>query len=106
MDATLVEKKFARIGARAAVRPLTPARARQRGPFLIDIGHDRDGEFFDIQGETSADLSVLDVQPKDRHLLLMLRIPSERNGLPDTKNKFLCGHDERHWFVAAVPSQG
>jgi hypothetical protein len=23
--------------------------------------------------------------------------------LPDIKHKFLCGHDERHWFVAAVP---
>ena len=21
------------------------------------------------------------------------------------KNKFLCGHDERHWFVAAVPGR-
>jgi len=21
----------------------------------------------------------------------------------DGKHKFLCGHDERHWFVAAVP---
>jgi len=20
--------------------------------------------------------------------------------------KFLCGHDERHWFVAAVPGRG
>ncbi len=51
----------------------------------------------------SADVSVLDVQPKDRHLLLMVRQPAERPGLPDIKDKFLCGHDERHWFVAGVP---
>jgi hypothetical protein len=30
-----------------------------------------------------------------RHLLLMAR--------SWTKDKFLCGHDERHWFVCAVP---
>jgi hypothetical protein len=22
----------------------------------------------------------------------------------EEKSKFLCGHDERHWFVAAIPS--
>ena len=35
----------------------------------------------------------------------MVRQPAERNGLPDTKDKFLCGHDERHWFVAGVPER-
>jgi hypothetical protein len=39
---------------------------------------------------------VVDVQPRDRHLLLLARVNGE-------KSKFLCGHDERHWFVAAVP---
>jgi hypothetical protein len=39
---------------------------------------------------------VLDVRPADRHLLLMVREAGE-------KHKYLCGHDERHWFVAAVP---
>ena len=39
---------------------------------------------------------MLDVQPADRHLLLLVREGSE-------KHKFLCGHDERHWFVAAIP---
>src|SRR5262249_18481361 len=33
----------------------------------------------------------------DRHLLLMTR-----NGNGE-KRKFLMGHDERHWFVAAIP---
>ena len=41
-------------------------------------------------------MSVIDAQPQLRHLVLMSR---EANG----KHKFLCGHDERHWFVAAVP---
>ena len=72
---------------------------------MIDIGHDRHGEFFDIQADEAADVDVLDVQPKDRHLLLMVRQPADRPGLPDTKDKFLCGHDERHWFVAGVPEK-
>ena len=42
------------------------------------------------------EVAVLDVQPADRHLLLLVREAGE-------KQKFLCGHDERHWFVAAMP---
>jgi hypothetical protein len=103
MDAIL-STKFDKIGARAKVRSLVANRWRQpAGPVVIDIGNDRRGEFFDIQSDGGAQIEVLDVQPKDRHLLLMVRQPSERAGLPDTKDKFLCGHDERHWFVAAVP---
>ncbi|MBC8356002.1 MAG: hypothetical protein H8E66_28830 [Planctomycetes bacterium] len=104
MDATLIQSKFDKLGARAKVRPLVQNRWRQAaGPVVIDIGSDRRGEFFDIQAADHANVEVLDVQPRDRHLLLMVRQPAERPGLPDTKDKFLCGHDERHWFVAGVP---
>jgi hypothetical protein len=59
---------------------------------------DRKGEFFEIAlvPEAEAEVDVLDVQPTDRHLLLLVR---ESEG----KSKYLCGHDERHWFVAALP---
>ena len=71
---------------------------RSRRSVSIDIGNDRDGEFFDIAASQPAavDLSVVDAQPRLRHLVLMSRDD-------DGKHKFLCGHDERHWFVAAVP---
>lgn len=106
MDTTLITSKFERLGARATIRPLVRNRWRQTaGPVVIDIGHDRHGEFFDIQANDDADVDVLDVQPKDRHLLLMVRQPAERLHQPDTKDKFLCGHDERHWFVAGVPEK-
>ena len=67
----------------------------------IDIGHDLEGEFFDIAVTRSANsgLVVVDTQPRLRHLLLLSR-------QDDDKHKFLCGHDERHWFVAAVPERG
>jgi len=104
MDTNHLTKSFERLGARAKVRPLIPSRWRPNsGPVVIDIGSDRRGEFFDIQATHDADVHVLDLQPKDHHLLLMVRQSAERPGLPDTKDKFLCGHDERHWFVAGVP---
>ncbi len=40
--------------------------------------------------------NAVEGRPRLRHLLLMAR---RDNG----KQKFLCGHDERHWFVCAVP---
>jgi hypothetical protein len=104
MEAKLLKAKFEKLGARATIRPLVRNRWRPApGRVVIDIGHDRQGEYFDIQAVDAAELEVLDVQPKDRHLLLMVRQPNERSGLPDSKDKFLCGHDERHWFVAGVP---
>ncbi|MCC9609068.1 hypothetical protein LOC68_07090 [Blastopirellula sp. JC732] len=104
MDTNLLTKKFAKLGARAKIRPPVNRRTGQISrPLVIDIGHDRLGEFFDIQANSDADVEVLGVQPKDRHLLLMVRQTADRAGLPDIKDKFLCGHDERHWFVAGVP---
>ncbi len=106
MDTNLRNKKFQKFGARSKIRPLAQNRWRTvAGPVVIDIGQDRRGEFFDIQAGDDADVVVLDAQPRDRHLLLMVRQPAERSGLPDTKDKFLCGHDERHWFVAGVPER-
>ena len=106
MDATQIKTKFERLGARAKIRPLLQNRWRPApGPVVIDVRHDRDGEFFDIQADQDADVEVLDVQPRDRHLLLMVRRVAERPHQPDIKDKFLCGHDERHWFVAGVPEK-
>lgn len=96
MEARLLERHFAKIGARAKLR--TDKRRNGTGGVSIDIGTDRLGEFFDIAvGEPEPDeLNVVDAEPRLRHLVLMSR---ESDG----KHKFLCGHDERHWFVAAVP---
>ena len=95
MNAHLIERHFAKIGARAKVYPET---RRDRTGVKIDIGHDGEGEFFDIAlaQPRLAEVPVVDTQPRIRHPLLMC----ER---ADGKHKFLCGHDERHWFVAAVP---
>ena len=99
MDTSSLQTKFARMGARIKVAD-RPLRRRQvaSGAISLDVGEDRYGEYFEIVRSPLADpdVAVLDVQPADRHLLLLIREGRE-------KQKFLCGHDERHWFVAAVP---
>lgn len=98
MNMQLIERQFSRIGARAKIRPAS----RRNGieGVSVDISQDADGEFFDIElaRPRMAGTRVLDAQPSLRHLLLM----SEQTG---GKHKFLCGHDERHWFVAAIPER-
>lgn len=98
MDTSLLNKKFERIGARLKVVERPARRMRTSGLLSLDIGSDRRGEFFEITPQTGADpeVEVLDVQPADRHLLLLVRESGN-------KNKYLCGHDERHWFVAGIP---
>ena len=44
---------------------------------------------------------VVDLQPQQRHLLLLLKHWGAEVERPE--EKFLCGHDERHWFIAPVP---
>jgi hypothetical protein len=98
MDTPLLAAKFARIGARLKVadRLLNPPRTA--GAVSLDVRTDQRGEFFEVavRHDTPAEVEVLDVQPADRHLLLLVRENGE-------KSKFLCGHDERHWFVAGIP---
>jgi hypothetical protein len=98
MDTNLLDAKFARIGARLKVAGRPSRRSRASGVVSLDVQNDRKREFFEIvcRPGAEAEVAVLDVQPADRHLLLLVREGEE-------KSKFLCGHDERHWFVAGIP---
>src|SRR5438132_8181853 len=92
MDMDILNTKFARIGARVKV-------SERPSHFVsLDVRADRKGEFFQLSRwpRPEPDIEVLDLQPADRHLLLLVRESGE-------KHKFLCGHDERHWFVAGIP---
>jgi len=51
---------------------------------------------FEVTRFGEADIKVVNVDPRGRHLLLQTEVDG-------VKSKFLCGYDERHWFVAAVP---
>ena len=101
MDTNLLQKHFGRMGARISLSVVETNRFRRSAAAGIDIRHDGEGEYFDIRLPLNETISyeVVDIDVRLRHLLLLAR-----DG--NNKNKFLCGHDERHWFVCAVPDQG
>ena len=97
-----VQQSFERIGARVAVTRVP----RPRGPFAlapsavrVNVVRDGHGELFLIDRLWNVRLTVPDADPADRHLLLV----AEHAGPDDRFSRFLCGHDERAWFAAAVP---
>ena len=98
MGNQLLEKHFGQIGARVKILTIPESTRRLRSG--IDIGTDRQGEYFDIKVAASDDVDyeVIDLRKDMRHLLLLGR-------REDRKEKYLCGHDERHWFVCAIPGQ-
>jgi len=96
MSTAHLEKKFSEMGARIRVSHASPSQ-RVRGPYALDVKHDKRGEFFDLQLASNTDeddFQVIGVDPKDRHLLLKV--------ISANKELYLCGHDERHWFAAGV----
>jgi len=98
MIAELLERSFTKMGARVKFGEVVPRRGTTPRDLVLDVASDKDGEYFEIRRLNPAvpELVVLDVQPHERHLLLM-----SRNG--QEKHRFLLGHDERHWFVAGIP---
>jgi hypothetical protein len=103
METTVLEKQFARMGARLKVSVRSSQGRRGVSGFAVDIRRDGRGPFFDVSlsDDKEREVEVLDVQAAQRHLLLLVR---EANGHREEKHKFLCGHDERDWFAAAVPA--
>jgi hypothetical protein len=93
MGTEVLERRFAAIGARVKVIRTT----RDHSP-RIDVSSDRRGEFFELRLARGSGISldVIEADRDDRCLLLLVREGGE-------KSKFLCGFDERHWFVAAIP---
>jgi hypothetical protein len=111
-----LKRQFTKIGATLEVELLpTMRRSRQfrRNPgaspvdFLLDVRDGKNGETFILsirkEVQNLLEFVAVDVQPPQRHLLLLSK--DFTMDIP-RKEKFLCGHDERHWFVAGVPNQG
>src|SRR2546421_3504284 len=112
--ATMLEKPFLLMGARAVITTLPNMHRRRTwngrsmamtfsgdAPLRIDILRDQSGEYFDIQRLSGVRLDVADVRPEDRHLVLSARDVRGDQAM----STFLCGHDERAWFVAAIPEE-
>jgi hypothetical protein len=101
MNSETIAKKFAAMGARfRIVRPDDLPRRRRRADYALDIASDKHGQLFELQvsaeREAQLEINVLQCERHDRHLLLLVKTP-------EAKDRFLCGHDEREWFVAAAP---
>jgi hypothetical protein len=109
MNANQIESRFAEMGARLKLRDVLArwdrwqAVSRSTGDYAVDIQRDHKGEFFELRVpehlRDALEVSVVQSEPKQRHLLLFVRKPGDKPHL----DRFLCGHDEREWFVAAVP---
>ena len=100
MGNQILERHFGQIGARVNTVTIPEPTWLNRLRPGIDIGTDKKGEFFDIKIRRDDDVNyeVIDIRKDLRHLLLLARRESG-------KEKYLCGHDERHWFVCAVPGR-
>lgn len=109
MNAEHIQSKFAAMGARLKVREFPEGWNRWNGrwanaaDYAVDIQRDRHGEFFELRVPTrlrdKVEPLVLQAEPEKRHLLLLVRKTDGKT----QNDRFLCGHDEREWFVAAVP---
>jgi hypothetical protein len=92
---------FARMGARLRVDALQRSRWGRTPPYTLDVRRDNRGSYFELRVqpllEEHLEVHVPNESPQTRHLLLMVRFESGR------LHRFLCGHDERDWFAAAVP---
>jgi hypothetical protein len=112
MNTNTLIRRFAAIGAELDITIQQPIRSRRVVPvrlnsgqdFTLDIAEHKGREVFTLSLQPdildTLDMLAVDVRPKERHLLLLAK-PLGDSG---EKRKFLCGHDERHWFVAAVPN--
>lgn len=97
MNITNLAMKFSRMGARLKVVERNDIR-RVMNAVTLDVREDGKGEFFEIAAISSVEIDVIDLKRNDRHLLLLVREGED-------KSKYLCGHDERHWFVAGIPEK-
>jgi hypothetical protein len=90
---TEIRNAFAAIGADLVIETAGEL-------FEIDIRQSEGREAFRLQYPWSDTITAeaMDVRPKHRHLVLDVsgwRLP--------ISGRYLCGHDERHWFVASLP---
>jgi hypothetical protein len=99
MDIELIKKPFKRIGAEVTTTAFVTPRwsSDVRTAYKIDV---REG-VFEIAAKGEVEVCVVDVNPRDKHLLLNVTEKGEKQ--EKRKHKFLMGFDERDWFVAAIP---
>ena len=89
--------RFRLVGAREIARGLIP------GLFPGYPARSATGEFFELRVPTHLsdrlDVTVMQSEPSSVICCSLFASPGDKPQL----DRFLCGHDEREWFIAAVP---
>jgi hypothetical protein len=89
-----IQKKFEEIGAKVLIKENNISDR----DFSVGIVDRKAEEVFSISMKKhDIELQVLQTRKDIRHLLLMAK-----NKKHNTHEKFLCGYDERHWFLVGV----
>jgi hypothetical protein len=111
LNKNLLVTQFEKIGARLKVvgletlpRRFGPDTSDSNNHFNINVHNDKKGEYFTITAGDNVKVTIPNIQKDIKHLLINVAKTDRRNQV--TNEKYLCGHDERHWFVAAIPSGG
>lgn len=98
-----IEKSFSRMKAKVKFTDGDARRRRglPRSGYTIDV---KDGTFIFNLGSSGATVNIQDADIADRHILINVRRanPDEKSVSKILNEKWLCGHDERDWFVAAA----
>ena len=109
MNSEVIRSHFERIGARLRIEVVEDnsswTSSLRGADFNLNILQRRNDERFLLTIWKDVlqkyEFSAVNMRPDIQHLLLM-----SRQCETGVKRKFLCGHDERHWFVAGVPNVG
>jgi len=107
MNEIALKKKFRSIGAKVVLDEVSRPVWRRDPvvPFELDVV----GDTFEIrlEPESKPEIVVAQARPRERHLLLTIatEAESDRPKAGRDVQRFLCGYDERAWFVAAVPAK-
>lgn len=110
MNVDSLVRHFSRIGATLEVQESPTVRGRNGGSlFSLDIQETRRREFYLLELAKPAiqtiDFQVLNTRQDLRHLVLMARNEAGVFANGNDTEKYLCGHDEKHWFVATVAAE-
>lgn len=110
MEQTIVQRKFDEIGARVKFVPFNRFNRVTQGSNVsrVDIRNDKEGEHFQFEVLGQPEIQILQTAKDDKHLLLQIKGISLQKTVKGDKllpftQKLLCGHDEKHWFVAGIP---
>src|SRR5687768_13902560 len=68
----VMQEQFSKMGARVKVKP--SVISHNGYPVRVDVRRDAAGEYFELRHGESVGMSVLEVTPGDRHLVLRARV--------------------------------